>query len=121
MGRHAEAAAARRSVALNPGDAIAVMNCAIILGDQLQTDEAIACFEQALAIRPDLPAAHFGLAEALLSRGEFARGWQEYEWRFRPPDVGRLMPPTDKPQWNGAPMGDGTLMLIADQGFGDAI
>ena len=31
------------------------------------------------------------------------------------------MPPTDKPQWDGAPFGDRTLLLIADQGFGDAI
>jgi hypothetical protein len=121
-GRHAEAAAAaRKSVALNPGDATALMNCAIILADQKLTDEAIAYFEQALAIRPDLPAAHFGLAEALLSQGKFTRGWEEYEWRFRLADVPPLMPPTKKPQWDGAPMPDGTLVLIADQGFGDAV
>jgi len=122
LGRHPEAAAAaRKSVALNPGDALALMNCAIILADQNLTDEAISCFEQALAIRPDLPAAHFGLAEALLAKGELARGWEEYEWRFRIADVPRLMPPTDKPQWDGRPMGDRPLVLIADQGFGDAI
>ena len=123
LGRHAEAAeAARKSVRLNPGDALALMNCAIILADQNQTDEAIQYFEQALAIRPDLPGAHFGLAEALLSKGEFARGWEEYEWRFRIADVPRLMPPTDKPQWDGRRMGaEKTLVLIADQGFGDAI
>ena len=123
LGRHPEAAAAaRKSVALNPGDALALMNCAIILADQNLTDEAISCFELALALRPDLPGAHFGLAEALLSKGDLARGWAEYEWRFRIADVPRLMPPTDKPQWDGQPMGsDRTLVLIADQGFGDAI
>ncbi len=122
MGRHAEAAvAARKSVALNPGDATALMNCAIVLADQKLTDEAIACFEQALAIGPDMAAAHFGLAEALLSQGKFARGWEEYEWRFRLADVPPLMPPTKKPQWDGTPMPDGTLVLIADQGFGDAV
>ena len=121
MGRHAEAAkAARKSVELNPGDPVALMNCAIILADQLLIDEAIGLFEQALAINPDMPAAHFGLAEALLSKGDFKRGWEEYEWRFRLPDVPPLMPKTDKPQWDGEPM-DGTLVLIADQGFGDAI
>jgi hypothetical protein len=122
LGRHQEAAAAaRRSVVLNPGDPIALMNCAIILADQKLTDEAISCFEAALAIRQDLPAAHFGLAEALLSQGKFTRGWEEYEWRFRLADVPPLMPPTTKPQWDGTPMLDGTLVLIADQGFGDAI
>jgi hypothetical protein len=121
LGRHAEAAAAaRKSVELNPGDPVALMNCAIILADQLLVDEAIGLFEQALAINPNMPAAHFGLAEALLSKGEFKRGWDEYEWRFRLPDVPALMPKTDRPQWDGKPM-DGTLVLIADQGFGDAI
>jgi hypothetical protein len=32
-----------------------------------------------------------------------------------------LMPPTKKPQWDVTPMPDGTLLLIADQGSGDAI
>jgi hypothetical protein len=122
LGRHAEAAeAARRSIALNPGDALALLNCGIILADQNRTDEAIDCFEQAMAIRADLPAAHFGLAEALLAQGKFGRGWREYEWRFRLNGVPRLMPPTNKPQWDGTPIKDGTLVLIADQGFGDAI
>jgi hypothetical protein len=31
------------------------------------------------------------------------------------------MPPTDKPQWDGKPFSDATLLLIADQGFGDVI
>jgi tetratricopeptide repeat protein len=122
LGRHAEAAeAARKGVALNPGDALALMNCGIILADQNRTDEAIDCFERALVIQPNLPAAHFGLSEALLSQGKFARGWDEYEWRFRIADVPPLMPPTKKPQWDGKPIIDGTLVLIADQGFGDAI
>ena len=30
------------------------------------------------------------------------------------------MPPTDKPQWDGKAL-DGTLLVVADQGFGDAI
>src|ERR1700722_11163577 len=122
LGRHDEAAeAARKSVALNPGDALALMNCGIILADQNRTDEAIDCFEKALVIQPNLPAAHFGLSEALLSQGKCARGWDEYEWRFRIADLPPLMPPTKKPQWDGKPITDGTLVLIADQGFGDAI
>ncbi len=32
-----------------------------------------------------------------------------------------LLPPTDRPQWDGSPLRDGTLLLIADQGYGDVI
>ncbi|MGI9169142.1 MAG: glycosyltransferase family 9 protein, partial [Caulobacteraceae bacterium] len=82
---------------------------------------AVACAERALAINDNLPGAHFGLAEALLLRGDLARGWEEYEWRFRMPGVPSLMPRNDIPQWDGKPLKDGRLMLIADQGFGDGI
>ncbi len=122
LGRHAEAqAAARRGVLLNPHDPLALLNLGVVLADQLKVDEAIACFERALALQPDLAGAHFGLAEALLMRGSFERGWEEYEWRFRIADTPRLMPDTDRPQWDGGPLPGGTLLLIADQGFGDGI
>ena len=122
LGRHdEEREAARRAVALNPGDAIALLNCGIILADQNLSHEAIACFEQALAIDDRLASAHFGLAEALLATGALARGWEEYEWRFRLPGVRPVLPKTDLPQWGGTPIAEGALLLIADQGFGDAI
>ena len=73
------------------------------------------------AIDPSLPGAHFVRAEALLLRGEWAAGWEEYEWRFRIGGAAPLMPPTHKPQWDGGALRNGTLLLIADQGFGDVI
>jgi hypothetical protein len=72
-------------------------------------------------MKPDMAGAHFARAEALLVRGDWAEGWNEYEWRFRIADAARMMPQTDKPQWDGAPFDDGTLMFVADQGFGDVI
>ncbi len=112
---------ARRSVALSPHDALALMNFGVILAERQEHDAAIDCFERAMQIAPAMASAHFGLAEVLLGKGEFARGWAEYEWRFRIADVPPLMPKTDKPQWNGKAIPDGTLLLIADQGFGDGI
>src|SRR5205823_8148186 len=67
--------------------------------------------------------AHFGIAEASLLRGDFARGWDEYEWRMKLANAPALLPPTDRPQWDGKELkdGDGSLLLIADQGYGDVI
>ena len=33
----------------------------------------------------------------------------------------RRLPPNNRPQWDGAPLPDATLLLIADQGFGNSI
>jgi hypothetical protein len=74
-----------------------------------------------LALDANFPGAHFGIAEASLLRADFARGWEEYEWRGKLANSPPLLPPTDRPQWDGTKLQDGTLLLIADQGYGDVI
>jgi hypothetical protein len=61
------------------------------------------------------------MAEALLLRGDFVPGWEEYEWRFKLANAPKLTPVSDKPQWDGGNLPPGKLMLIADQGYGDVI
>lgn len=111
---------ARRAVELEPNDPGGHYNLGVIHYDRLEIDDAIAEERKVIALAPNNAAAHFELAEALLISGRFAEGWEEYEWRFRMASAPPLMPPTDKPQWDGKPM-DGTLLLIGDQGFGDTI
>ncbi|WP_051357044.1 tetratricopeptide repeat protein [Azorhizobium doebereinerae] len=111
----------RRAVELAPDDAGANYNLGVIHYDRMEIDAAIAYARRALALDPAMAPAHFELAEALLLDGQFAEGWREYEWRFSLPNSARLLPHADKPQWDGAPMPGGTLLLIGDQGFGDTI
>jgi Flp pilus assembly protein TadD len=113
--------AARRATTLAPGDPLCLHNQAIIHYHRGELDACLDCASQALRISPNQPGAHFVRAEALLQRGEMAEGWEEYEWRFRIGGAAPLMPPTDKPQWDGKPLDGRRLLLIADQGFGDAI
>ncbi len=114
-------AAGRRAAELAPTDPMALHNLAIIHYERLEPDAAIDCARRALALDPTMPGAHFELAEALLLKGELAQGWEEYEWRYRIAGAAALMPPTDKHQWDGTPLPNDTLLLIADQGFGDVI
>ncbi len=113
--------AGRRAVALAPGDPLSLHNLSVIHYHRLELDDSLAAARKALALRPALPGAHLALAEALLLQGEMAEGWDEYEWRFSIASAVAPMPPTNKPQWDGAPIVDQTLLLVADQGFGDAI
>lgn len=113
--------AARRATALAPADPLCLHNQAIIHYHRLELDACLDCAGRALRIDPSLPGAHFVRAEALLLRGDWAEGWEEYEWRFRIASAAPLMPPTTKPQWDGKALSHSTLLLIADQGFGDVI
>jgi hypothetical protein len=79
------------------------------------------CNEKSLALEPTAASAHFELSEALLLQGNFEKGWEEYEWRFQIPGAPRLLPPTDRPHWDGKAITNGTLLLVADQGYGDSI
>ena len=122
LGRLDEAlVAGRRAAALAPNDPHCYHNLSVLHYHRLELDDAIAAAERATALDPNFAGAHFGIAEAALLRADFARGWEEYEWRFKLGNAPPLMPPTDKPQWDGSPLPGGRLLLVADQGYGDVI
>jgi hypothetical protein len=105
----------------HPYDLQTLHNLAVTHYRKLELDQSIACARRALALDPAAPGPHFQLAEALLLRGEFAQGLREYEWRYRIAGAPPLLPPNNRPHWDGAPLPGATLLLIADQGFGDSI
>lgn len=123
LGRLEEAeAAGRRAVELDPTDPQSYHNLTIAQARQLRLDAAIASARRMLSLDPEAPGAHMALAECLLLGGDFAEGWEEYEWRFRLPQAPPVLPRTDRPQWDGRQMRNGErLLIIADQGFGDVI
>jgi hypothetical protein len=122
LGRLDEAlVAGKRAASLAPNDVHCHHNLGVLHYHRLELDEAVAAGERAIALDPNFAGAHFGIAEASLLRGEFARGWEEYEWRMKLANAPPLLPPTERPQWDGRPIGEGTLLLIADQGYGDVI
>ena len=112
--------AARHAIGLSPADPLALFQLAMVLYDRQELPACIAAARAALELRPGLAEAHMKLAQALLASGDFAEGWAEYEWRWHIPGAPAPLPATDRPMWNGAALG-GRLLLVADQGYGDAI
>lgn len=83
---------------------------------------AIACLARGIAINREHAFGHLGLAEILLAQGDWRAGLLEYEWRLKTPmglkwasTVGICSMP-----WNGMSVPDGTILLTAEQGYGDA-
>lgn len=83
--------------------------------------EAEADCRSALSIAPDFAPAHWNLALNLLLQGRYIEGWSEYEWRWKKPDFTSPCRHTDIPVWDGSPLHGRTILLHAEQGFGDAI
>jgi Tfp pilus assembly protein PilF len=122
MGRYGDALrVGRQALDVDQYDLQTLHNLALVHYRRLELDDSVACARRALAIDPSSPGPHLQLAETLLLKGEFAEGWEEYEWRYRTVGAALPLPSHDHPQWDGIPLTDKTLLLIADQGFGDSI
>ena len=86
-----------------------------------EREQASLRYREALGREPENPAAHMGLGELLLSYGEYPPGWMEYAWRNKLDQARGTLPKMTAAQWNGMNLPGGTLLLVADQGFGDMI
>ena len=84
------------------------------------TPGAIALFQQALQQSPVDAGLHAAFALTLLGSGDYARGWQEYEWRLRVPGAA-IDRPFPFARWRGEPLAGRTLLVYSEQGVGDEI
>ncbi len=114
-------ACCRRAVGLQPDYPEGHINLGIALGDQGRLDDAIECYRTAIALRPDTPDAHHNLGIALLKRGEMEAGWQEYEWRWKTRQLIGQDRGFNQPLWRGEAAARKTLLIHAEQGFGDTL
>ncbi|MGC8477475.1 MAG: glycosyltransferase [Acetobacteraceae bacterium] len=112
--------AAGRAAALAPEDADLWHALAVVRYRLEQPAEAEAAARAALRLDSTHAGAHVILAETLLQRGDFAAAWPHYEHRFRLRGVPPVAPALGCPVWDGAPLA-GRLLVVADQGYGDAI
>ena len=85
-------------------------------------DAAVADLERALARDADFAEATFELALVQLTRGDYAEGWRNYERRWQTGAFVAHRRNFKSPLWTGEQGLEGrTILLHAEQGFGDAI
>jgi len=82
--------------------------------------EAIALYERHLPAQPH-PSAHAHYGFALLTAGRYIEGWQQYEFRWLDRKLTATRPTLTQPRWNGQDLHGKTLLVWAEQGFGDTI
>lgn len=92
-----------------------------ILTMQGRSVEAISACETAIRLQPDFAQAHWNLAIAALLSGDLPRGFAEYEWRKRHVQYRTDFADIPGTQWDGARADHQTILVRAEQGFGDVI
>jgi tetratricopeptide (TPR) repeat protein len=114
-------ASLRRAMELDPNYVQAMANFANILCERGLRQEAIQQCRRAIELKPEFEEAHWNLGLMLLRMGDFAGGWEEYEWRWRVKDLIQPQWKFPQPRWDGGELGGKQILLHAEQGFGDAI
>jgi len=111
----------RNALSHMPGFVEAYVTIATALQALGKPFEAMASCHRALAIDPGCAEAHWNLALALLQVGEYAQGWEEFEWRWKKRGYPSKVRNFSQPAWNGAPLSGRTILVHCEQGFGDSL
>ena len=111
-----------RAVALRPehNDTRAALGNALLGANR--NAEALLHYRAAEESNKDAPGLQLNQALALLGNGAWSEGWQRFEARFSVPDA---FPDLDQLKdariWRGEDIAGRTILLQAEQGFGDTI
>ncbi len=121
--RPAEAVAEFEAASASAENAsVAYLNKAYALSVTGRIDEALVAIDRAIEEDLENALARFNAACLRLSVGDYARGWRDYEWRWRKPDSAAHARGFAQPLWLGQEDVRGaTILLHGEQGFGDSI
>jgi tetratricopeptide (TPR) repeat protein len=114
-------AAVERAVALRPDLTDALVNLGNLLQERGDRPGAIEALDRAVAGAPDHARARTNRALLLLGAGRLEAGWRDHEWRGRASPFGDATRDFPVPQWQGEPAGGRTILVHAEQGFGDTL
>ena len=110
-----------RVLAVKPDCSDALYNLACALTGKGDFVQALDVCQRAIARHPDSAVTHYGLAGLLLLLGRYEQGWREYEWRWKYSGFGGVRRNFPQPQWDGRRIPGRTILLHAEQGYGDIL
>ena len=123
LNRHEEALESYDSaLEIAPHNAALLFNRGNVLQQLGRLDEALENYDRALSFKPDLTEAVMEQSHCRLAMGHFQTGWRLYESRWGIGSLKRKKFNSPEPLWLGEePLCGKTVLLWAEQGFGDTI
>ncbi len=103
----------------NPESAEVFNNLGTVLEGLGRDDEALDCFDRCVQLAPAFAEPRYNRALVHLRRRQFSEGWAEYGWWLKCKEYPKR--PFHGPLWDGNTLAGGTLLVYAEQGFGDTI
>ena len=103
----------------DPNSALTAYNLGYNYKLQNRIEDANTYINKALAFDAGYLDAQWEASQLALGTGHYEDGWRHYECRWRMPEAGSKQHPY--PEWQGEDIAGKTLLVYAEQGFGDAI
>lgn len=112
----------QKALELKPGTHDVLVNLGAALCGRGKIDEGRPHLEKAFKLKPDCQTTQYNLATCYLALGRFSEGWKLYESRWEAvEDLKSAKRGFAQPQWRGEPIEGRTILLHAEQGFGDTL
>jgi hypothetical protein len=108
------------AITLAPSNTAALCNWTMVLQYRGQIDEALLVCDKLLSNDPSLHEARVNRALILLTKGDLARGWADYEARKKAWS-GTFTEGPPCAEWDGSDLIGKTIYVQAEQGIGDEI
>jgi hypothetical protein len=112
--------AIRSALRLRPDYSEAHGNLALVFERNGRFDQAEQSCREAMRLNPNHAETHFNLAALLLLTGQLSEGWQEFEYRWQTEQL-KHGHGFVQPLWRGEAFAGRTLLLHAEQGYGDTL
>jgi tetratricopeptide (TPR) repeat protein len=116
----------QKALDIRPDFASALNSFGFLLQDVGEMPAAIAAFDKAIALVPEMAMARLNLGMAQLKVGDFENGWENYEARWTGSAESAMgsfvRPDCGLPMWDGNDVEGADqkgLLIITEQGFGD--
>ena len=111
-----------RALALQPDFAEALNNRGFALRNLKRHQQALENFHRAQAVKADYADAHWNEGLCRLLIGDFAVGWEKYEWRWKKEPQIHSLRNFKQPLWLGKEdLNNKTILLHSEQGLGDTL
>ncbi|MDA8869727.1 tetratricopeptide repeat protein [Methylophilaceae bacterium] len=111
-----------KAIQLKPNYAEAYNNRGVIYKELSQMNLALKDLKKAISLKPDCPEANSTMGVTLLLTGNFSKGWEQYEWRWKDLSDPSVIRSFKQPLWDGKKSLKGkSILLYSEQGLGDTI
>ncbi len=111
----------QRAIDLEPHNAEAYAGLGACLQQSGRFDEALNAYNKALEINPEQINANWNISQLLLLLGDFVRGWEQYEWRWKTEKYSGFTLPWTIKEWKGEALAEKPIIVHCEQGLGDII